>query len=56
MGIDTSEENFPACLNLALTAISVFYWNGFIPTRTVYFLYGFQLVGTGAGITIYLCL
>lgn len=41
MGIDISEENVPACLNLALTAISVFYWYGFIPTRDVYFLYGF---------------
>lgn len=35
------EENVPACLNLALTAISVFYWYSFIPTRNVYFLYGF---------------
>lgn len=39
--IDTSEENFPACLNIALMAIPVFYWYGFISTRNVCFLYGF---------------
>lgn len=52
MRIDASEENVPACLSLASTAITVFYCYGFIPTRNVYFLYGFQRVGTSAGITI----